>query len=157
MKIRLQASGQCDAAPVVRGLELISTAELDIGDQSVELVAQVPLELPEEVTTAGDGEVTVIVTFTEALGSRNYEVGMALTGAQSGLTYQLAEPSVDVVLTGPVAQLDELAVEDISVEIPVSELVVGDNEVMPIIRTPRGTEVVRVTPETVSVTVATSP
>jgi hypothetical protein len=59
-----------------------------------------------------------------------------------------------VIISGPVAQLDTLAVEEVTVEVPVTDLAVGDNEVMPIVRTPRGTSVVRVSPETVRVTVA---
>jgi YbbR domain-containing protein len=140
--------------PAVRQLEFVSTEPVDIGDQSVELVAEVPLSLPEEVSAAGNESVTVIVTFTEALGSRNYEVGSALTGTQPEFTYRVEEPSVSVIVSGPVAQLDELAVEEISVEIPVADLEVGDNEVMPVIRTPRGTVVVDIDPETVVVTVA---
>lgn len=140
--------------PDVRQLELISTEPLDISGQSVELVAEVPLVLPEEVTTAGDGLVQIIVTFTESIGSRSYEVGTALTGAQPEFSYRVDEPSVSVLLSGPVSQLDELNIDGISVVIPVAELEVGDNEVMPIVRTPRGTEVVAVTPETVRVTVA---
>ena len=62
-------------SPAVRGLERISTEALDISGQSVELVAEVPLALPDEVTASGEGLVTVLVTFTEALGSRSYEVG----------------------------------------------------------------------------------
>ena len=53
--------------------------------------------------------------------------------------------------------LDELSAGEISAEVPVADLEVGDNEVMPIVRTPRGTEAVRVTPETVRVTVAEAP
>jgi len=140
--------------PDVRGLERVSTEELDISGESVELVAEVPLALPDELTVSGEGLVTVIVTFTEALGSRSYEVGTALTGAQPDFSYRVEEPSVSVVLSGPVAQLDELAVDEVSVEIPVADLEVGDNEVMPIVRTPRGTEVVRITPESVRVTVS---
>jgi hypothetical protein len=110
--------------------------------------------LPDEVSIAGETEVTVLVTFTAALGSRAYEIGTALTGAGPDFTYRVEEPSVSVIISGPVAQLDELAVEDVSAEIPVDGLPVGDNEVMPNVRAPRGLSVVRVTPETVRVTVA---
>jgi YbbR domain-containing protein len=140
--------------PDVRGLERISTEALDISGQSVELVSEVPLALPDEVTASGEGLVTVLVTFTEAVGSRSFEVGTALTGAQPEFSYRVEEPSVSVVISGPVAQLDEVPVAEISAEIPVAGLEVGDNEVMPIVRTPRGLEVVRTTPETVRVTVS---
>ena len=120
-------------------------------------MADVPLALPDELTASGDGLVSVIVTFTEALGSRSYEVGTALTGARPGFSYQLAEPSLDVVLSGPVRLLDDLDLAEVSVEVPVSDLGVGDNEVMPNVRTPRGTDVVRVTPSIVRVTVTEAP
>jgi YbbR domain-containing protein len=143
--------------PDIRQLDSITTEPLDISDQAVELVAEVPLALPEEVTTTGDDVVTVIVTFTESMASRTYQVGTALTGAQPGYAYQLVDPSVDVVISGPVRQLDELPVEDVTVEVPVAGLEVGDNEVMPIVRVPRGMTVVRTTPPTVTVTVADVP
>lgn len=143
--------------PALRGLDRVTTVPLDITGQEIELVAEVPLALPEEVTASGEGLVTVIVTFTEALGSRSYEVGTAITGAQPGFSYRMDEPSVSIVLSGPVRQLDELAPDTISLSVPVDGLGVGDNEVMPIVRTPRGTELVRVSPSTVSVTVSESP
>ena len=143
--------------PDVNQLEFINTAPVDISGQSVELVTEVPLMLPPEVTSAGEELVTVLVTFTESLGSRAYQVGTALTGAQPGFTYQIAEPWVEVLVSGPVRELDELSVEELSAEVPVSGLQVGDNEVMPIVRTPRGTGVVSLDPETVTVTVDLAP
>ena len=120
----------------------------------VEVVAEARLVFPEEVTSPGEEMVTVLVTFTPAMGSRSFEVGTALVGAQPGYTYGVREPSVGVIIGGPVRTLDELAIDDLIVEVPVAGLEVGDNEVMPIVRTPRGTSVVRLTPETVRVTVA---
>jgi len=140
--------------PAIRQLDSVITDAVDINGGSVELVTEVPLVLPEEVTASGAELVTVIVTFTEAIGSRTYEVGTSLTGAQPDYAYQLDDPSVDVILSGPVRQLDELAVDEIGLEIPVAELEVGDNEVMPIVRAPRGLTVVRTSPEAVTVTVA---
>jgi len=140
--------------PAIRQLGFITTEPVDISDQSVELVAETALVFPDEVTSAGEELATVIVTFTESLGSRSFEIGTALTGAQPDYTYRVEEPSLSVIISGPVAQLDELAIDEVSVEIPVADLEVGDNDVMPIIRTPRGTSVVTVTPATVTVTVA---
>jgi YbbR domain-containing protein len=144
-------------SPDVRGQDRVVTESLDISGQGVELVADVPLALPDGLTASGEGLVTVIVTFTDVLGSRSYEVGPVVTGAQPGFGYQLGEPSVSVVLSGPVRRLDDVALDEVSVEIPVDELGVGDNGVMPIVRTPRGTELVRVTPATVRVTVSEAP
>jgi len=119
-----------------------------------ELVAEVPIELPPEVTTQGDPMATVIVTFVDALGSRSFEVGPALLGARPDRTYRLDVPAVTVVLEGPLRRLDEMELDDLVVEIPVGELEVGDNAVVPTILAPRGLEVAQLVPETVRVSVA---
>lgn len=137
----------------VRQLESVSTVPLDISEQAIELVAEVPLVFPEEVTGPGAELVTVIVTFTESIASRTFEAGTALVGARPGFSYSVAEPSVSVVISGPKTQLDEISPADLVVEIPVANLEVGDNEVMPSVEIPRGTSVVRLTPQTVRVTV----
>lgn len=139
---------------VIRQLELVATEPVDISGREVELVAQTRLALPDEVNSRGGDEVTVLVTFTAATGSRAFEVGTALVGAQPGYAYQVQEPSVSVVIAGPVSELDGLVDDVLIAEVPVADLPVGDNAVMPTIRVPRGTSVVRVTPETVRVTVA---
>jgi YbbR domain-containing protein len=139
--------------PDLNRLESVSTEPMDINGGSVELVAEVPLALPPEVTAPDSDVVTVIVTFTDAYGSRSYEVGTALTGSQPEFTYRVREPSVSVVVSGPIAALDELSAADLVAEVPVADLDVGDNDVMPIVVTPRGTSTLRVTPATVTVTV----
>ncbi len=101
--------------------------------------------------------VSVIVTFTDAVGSRRYEVGTSLTGVQPGYAYRLDVPSVDVILSGPVRQLDELTPDQLEADIPVADLQVGDNEVMPVVEAPRGTSLVSITPESVTVTVTAAP
>jgi YbbR domain-containing protein len=139
--------------PVVRELEFVTTEPVDISGQSVELVTEARLVLPPDVTASGDGLVAVLVTFTQAFSSRAFDIGTALVGAQPAYSYRLEEPAVSVVISGPLAELDGLAIDDLIAEIPVADLAVGDNDVMPIVQTPRGTSVVRVTPETVRVTV----
>ena len=150
MPATVTVSGE-DAA--VRQLESISTAPVDISAQDVELVMDVPLALPGEVTSTGDPDVRVVVTFTDMLGSRSFEVGTALVATRPDYSYRLDEASVSVVLAGPITRLDEVDVSDLVVEIPVADLVVGDNEVMPIVRAPRDLSVARLVPETVHVTV----
>ena len=140
-------------SPAVRQLEFITTEPVDISGQSVELLQETQLVLPAEVTSTGDDVVTVLVTLTASMGSRTFEVGTVLVGAQPDFSYRLDESSVSVVISGPVSELDKVAIDELSVEVPVDGLPVGDNDVMPNIRTPRGTSVVRTTPATVRVTV----
>jgi len=141
----------------IRQLDSLTTEPVDISGQSVELVTDAPLVLPDGITTNGQPSVSVIVTFTDAVGSRRYEVGTSLTGAQPGYSYRLGVPSVDVILSGSVRQLDELTPDQLEADIPVADLQVGDNEVMPVFEAPRGTSLVSITPESVTVTVAAAP
>jgi YbbR domain-containing protein len=139
--------------PDVRQLESLQTAPVDVSGLDSELVAEVPIELPPEVTTQGDPVATVVVTFTDALGSRSFEVGPAVLGARPDRTYRLDVPAVTVVLEGPLRTLDEVDPEDLVVEVPVGGLEVGDNAVVPTVLAPRGLEVARLVPETVRVSV----
>ena len=95
----------------------------------------------------------MVVTFTDATASRSFEAGTALVGTKPGYTYRLDVPSVAIVLAGPVSLLDEVDLAELVVEIPVGDLEVGDNDVMPVVRPPRGLTIARITPETVRVTV----
>ena len=141
----------------IRQLDSLTTGPVDISGQSVELVTDAPLVLPDGITTNGEPSVSVIVTFTDAVGSRRYEVGTSLTGVQPGYSYRLGVPSVDVILSGSVRQLDELTPDQLEADIPVADLQVGDNEVMPVVEAPRGTSLVSITPESVTVTVTAAP
>ncbi|MFV2063932.1 MAG: YbbR-like domain-containing protein [Chloroflexota bacterium] len=139
--------------PSVRQLESISTEPVDISGLDIELVVEVPLVLPEEVTTAADSTATVFVTFTVDDGSRTLELGTALVGASADLTYRVEDPAVSVTVAGPLTLLDELVVGELIVEVPVASLEVGDHAVPPLVQLPRGLEIVRTIPETVRVTV----
>jgi YbbR domain-containing protein len=138
----------------VRSLASVSTTPVDISGQSIELVTDASLVLPQDVTSLDTGPVTVLVTFTQIEASRSYEVGTTITGARSDYSYRLDQPSLSVVISGPLTELDGMSVADLSVEIPVGGLEVGENEVMPIVHSPRGTSVVSTDPASVRVTVS---
>ncbi len=52
----------------IRQLDSLTTEPVDISGQSVELVTDAPLVLPDGITTNGEPSVSVIVTFTDAVG-----------------------------------------------------------------------------------------
>ena len=58
-----------------------------------------------------------------------------------------------VLLSGPLTLLDAVDVAQLVVEVPVGDLEVGDNAVVPTIGAPRGLSVARLVPETVRVSV----
>ena len=139
--------------PEVRQLTAISTDPVDISGQEVELVTEVPLVFPGEVTSPGGATVTVMVTFSDELASRSYQVGTALVGTRPDRTYRIVDPSITVVVAGTQVQLDELEVSEVVVDVPVADLDVGDHAVAPSVELPRGLRVTRLEPDAVRVTV----
>lgn len=139
--------------PAVRQLSAIPTEPVDVSGQEVELITEVPLDFPEEVTAPGDASVTVMVTFTDQVASRSYQVGTALVGTRPDRTYRIVDPSITVVVAGTQAQLDALDVGEVVVDVPVADLDVGDHAVSPSVGLPRGLSVARLEPDAVRVTV----
>jgi len=139
--------------PAVRQLEAIMTETVDISGQETELVVEVPMVLPDEVTTPAESTATVFVTFTVDDGSRTLQLGTALVGASADLTYRVEDPTVSVTVAGPLTLLDALVVGDLIVEIPVAGLDVGDHAVVPVVQLPRGLGISRTDPQAVRVTV----
>jgi len=140
----------------VRGLDSVATAPVDVDGLDEELASEVALDLPPEVTAQGDPTVRVVVTVSEAEGSRAFEAAPVVTGARPGLTYSLDVPSVSVLLAGPIGELDAVDAADLIVEIPVGDLEVGQNAVVPTIHAPSGLGVIGLQPETVQV-IASAP
>ena len=132
-----------------------STAPLDISGRDVELVAEVPLVLPRRgQRRTGDP----LADGRRHLHRRRRARAPSRSAPPSRARDRTARtdstrPSVTVVLAGPLALLDEVDVADVVVEVPVGDLAVGDNAVVPIVRAPRGLRVARLVPETVRVSV----
>lgn len=137
----------------VRSLDTLATAPVDIGGLVDELVAEVAIELPPEVTVQGEPTATVVVTVTAAEGSRAFDVAPVVAGGDPERSYAVDVPSVSVRLGGPIAALDEVDATELVVEVPVGDLEVGENAVMPIVHAPSGLTVLGLQPESVLVTV----
>jgi YbbR domain-containing protein len=143
--------------PDVNRLEVIATEPLDLAGADSERVADLGLVLPDDTTTPATDRVRVIVTIVAAQGSRAFEAATAIVDAAPGRRYRVADPSVRVLVAGPLELLDELEATDLVAELPAFGLDLGDNDVMPVVDLPRGTSLVRLTPATVRVTVTDTP
>ena len=75
----------------------------------------------------GSEQVTVRVTISEILGTRTFNAGVNLLGAQPDLVYQPATTQVAVVLGGPLAQLDAIDAAQLLVNVQVTDLQPGDH------------------------------
>lgn len=138
---------------VVRQMASIPTDSIDVSGLDADLEAQVSLILPDEITTTTEPVVSLVVEVADEAGSRRLELGTALSGARADRTYDVSDSAVSVVVAGPLALLDDLAVSELVVELPVAGLDVGDHAVVPRLQLPAGLSAAGFLPELVDVSV----
>jgi YbbR domain-containing protein len=139
--------------PAIRQLESIATEPVDVSGRQEELIIDVPFVLPQEVTVPAGPTVTVTVSFAPAEGSRSLQIGTALVGTRSDRSYRMEEPSIQVLVAGPLAIIHDIDTSQLVAEVPVAGLEVGAHDVIPTVRLPDGLEAARTVPEAVRVTV----
>ena len=141
-------------APAVARLTSIHTQALDIGGRSGDLQASVGLDLPPDVSVIGEPSVQLSVSFASTQASRSWQLGVSLPDARADRTYSLSTPSVVVTLAGDVATLDALTPADVTVSVAVANMAPGHHEVAVTVDTPKGLELVSVSPARITVRVA---
>lgn len=144
-------------APVIARLSGVDTAPVDIGGKNADFDTQVALDVPQDVTIDGDTDVMVHVAIAPSQASRTLEVGLQLLGADPQTQYQLGQPSVLVILTGPAPTLDALSPEDLTATLDVTGLSPGSHDVAAQVIPIEGVSIGTVTPESVTVTVLPPP
>ena len=76
-----------------------------------------------------------------------------MIGVTTPLTATVSPPSVDIVLSGPLPQLNALTENDVRVEVDASGLATGVQQLTPQVITPEGITVQSVLPATVQIEV----
>ena len=74
-----------------------------------------------------------------------------MTGVTTPFTATVSPPAIDIVLAGPLPQLNQLTEEDVRVEVDASNLPPGVHQVAPTVIKPDGITVQSVLPATVQV------
>lgn len=145
-------------AGTVSQLENVMTEPIDMSGRSTDLEATVPFALPEGVSVTGPDMARVVVTITQDTGTRAFEVGVEMVGQDPGNSYAMSPPSVQVVLGGSIAALDAVDATQLVGTVNVSALIAGSDPVPVSVSftAPPGLEVVSITPDTVTITVATA-
>lgn len=136
---------------VVTRLETAPTDPIDVAGRTNDLDATVGYALPESVSVSGSDQVRVTVVVAERTGSRTFQAGVTLAGARSDLVYSLAAPSINVILGGPISQLDMVEPAQLLSVVQVGNLEAGTH-VVPVAVTPPGRlELLSISPTEVSV------
>jgi YbbR domain-containing protein len=111
----------------------VETASIDLTLARDDVDVRVPLVLPTGVSVVGDQLVEVQVGVATIEGSLTFE-GMRITiiGLENGLQADISPEFVDVIVSGPLPELEKLTPLDIQIIIDLTDETVGK-----VNRTPR--------------------
>ena len=137
----------------VSQLETADTEPIDINGRNRDLEASVRIALPAGVSVAGSDTVRVIVTIGEETGTRTFTVGFRVVGNQCECIYQFDQQAVSTVLSGPVAELEQLDATTLVAELDATGLTPGAHTVPVSMTPPDGVALVAMTPSEVDVNV----
>lgn len=135
----------------------VDTALVSISGASDSVVAEVALQLPDGIEAVDVDQVRVRVEIAQLSGSRSFEVGVSLTGADPRLRYALGADRVVVVAGGTLAALDALDPKRLVATVDVGGVAPGTLPLAVTVRLPEGIRLVTVTPAEVEVTVVAPP
>jgi YbbR domain-containing protein len=145
--------------------ELAGYAEtnlVDVSEAEGKVTERVTLNLPAGVSVvpvsdAGGEGIQVVVEIAATMGGRTIQRWVEVQGLAPGL---LAHPSpewVDVILSGPLSQLQALRPQQVQVMLDLFDLAAGTHKVQPTIIVPEGLKVESIVPSTIEVEVEEIP
>lgn len=141
-----------DALDSIVDTQPISVQDLGEG----EFIRNVPLELPDDVSPLAEGFVQVRIRIEPQTYSRLITLRPEIIGLSPGLavTDTAIIPSVlDVLLKGPLIELDDLTPDDVPAALDVTDLEAGTHLLRPRITPPGSLRVESILPEQIEVTI----
>ncbi len=137
----------------------LETAQVDVSNASADVVARVPLMLPEGVSLplAGSQGVTVTVNVMAIESSLTLQSDLTLQGLSAGFKATPSPQVVDVILSGPLPKLETLKPEDVQVTLNLFDLKPGIHKVVPKVIPPEGIKVESILPDTIEVEISVIP
>lgn len=138
------------------GLDRADTLPFSITGASSQVTQTVGFALPDGVQALGQGTVQVTVTFRPVTGTRTFEAGLVLVGAEPDLAYELSTTRVLVTIGGSIADLDRLSGVDIVLAADVTGLGAGTHTVATSANLSTGLTLIGASPNPIEVTVSSS-
>jgi len=136
----------------------VETETLDITDAVDDIEASLALNLPEGISVIGDDHVLVMVGVAAIEGSVSLSRDVQAIGLQPGLVAQIAPAQVDIIIAGPIPDLDTITPGDVRVVVDLTGLEIGTYQLKPTVEIlPDGLYLQSLTPETVEVTIQEQP
>ena len=130
----------------------IETMPIDVEGALGNIIERPRLDLPENVAAViGQGPVEVTV-FVEAIqSSRTVEITPSLQGLGLGFTATVPLETVEVILSGPLPQLEALEADDVRVFLDLFRLSVGQHQIEPQVVVPEGVVAQNILPASMQV------
>jgi YbbR domain-containing protein len=145
-------AGSPDALGKIPGF--VETIPIDVNAATLEVTKLATLSLPEGVSVLSNEGVTVQVSVTPILGGQTIRRKIILQGLRRGYNATVSPDTVEIILSGPLPALQNLAPDDVQVVIDVSTLSPGVYQLKPRIPVvPDTLKVQNIVPDTVQVTI----
>jgi YbbR domain-containing protein len=140
-----------DLAPLDRA----DTQPVSISGASSAVTQDVAFELPAGVQALDTKVVKVTVKLRPVTGTRTFEAGLVVVGAQPDRNYALSTDRVLVTIGGSIAELDRLSGTSIVLAVDVSGLETGTHDVTATANLTTGLTLISASPNPIKVTVST--
>ena len=140
---------------LVAGLPgFVSTTGLDLTEVNDDVEARLALNLPDGVTIVGEQNVLVLVGIAAIESSIPASIEVELRNLSPQFSASVSPQSVDVILSGPLAQLEILQEDDVRFFVDLSGYELGTHLVAPEAEIlPERVQVESVIPETIEVVI----
>jgi YbbR domain-containing protein len=132
----------------------VETEPMEIEGATEAISEQLQLVLPIGVTAIGGDSVNVSASVIPIEGGATLQREPEIENLGLDLKSSVALQTVDVILRGPLSQLEELSEDDVRVLLDLEGLLPGSHIVQPHVELPEGISLEGVLPETVEVTIS---
>ncbi len=131
----------------------ISTEPVSVTNATEDISSRVRLVLPPGVSYLGDPMVQVDVKIKAIESSVTTFAQLAPQGLSPDLSARFSPETLDIILSGPIAELNSLKPYDVQAFANLYNLVEGTYQITPTVSVPGGINIVSVLPATVQVTI----
>jgi YbbR domain-containing protein len=132
----------------------VETEIIDLTDATDDIEIVLALNLPEGISVIGDNRVLVMVGVAAIEGSITLSLEVEVIGLFPGFNAQVAPDSVNVIVAGPIPDLENINPLDVRVVVDLTGYEIGTYQFSPTVEIlPDGIYLQSISPETVEVTI----
>ena len=133
----------------------VETEVLDIANATDDIETVLSLNLPPGISVIGDNRVLVFIGVAAIEGSVTLSLDVEAIGLLPDLAAQIAPGTVDVIIAGPIPDLETINPGDVRVVVDLTGLEIGTHQIRPSVEIlPDGLYLQSISPETVEVVIS---